>query len=275
MVRQIIHIDESKCNGCGICATACHEGAIDMVDGKAKLVRENFCDGFGDCLPSCPTGAITFEEREAPAYDEEAVKEMQRKKEMEKMSENHGHGMGCPGSRMMQFNRNQTAGAQSGAGNQAAMASVTEKSEGTQGQAAGAYAEAVQQGMGGYGAKPTSQLMQWPVQIKLLPTKAPFYEGAKLLIAADCTAFAYANMHEDFMKGKITMIGCPKLDEGDYAEKLTAIIRDNDIKSVTIVRMEVPCCGGLQMAAQRALQASGKFIPWQVVTISRDGEILD
>ena len=208
MIRQIIHIDEEKCNGCGICANACHEGAIDIVDGKAKLVRENFCDGFGDCLPGCPTGAITFEEREAPAYDEEAVKKSQeiKAKEMEKMN--------------------------------------------------------------------VSRLMQWPCQIKLLPTKADFYDGAKLLIAADCTAYAYANMHEEFMKGKVTLIGCPKLDDVDYSEKLTEIISGNDIKSVTIVRMEVPCCGGLQRAAEKALKDSGKFIPWQVITISRNGEIL-
>lgn len=209
MIRKIIHIDEEKCNGCGLCADACHEGAIDMIDGKAKLTREHFCDGFGDCLPECPTGAITFEEREAPAYDEAAVKEAQK----EKATENR--------------------------------------------------------------VKSISRLNQWPCQIKLLPTQAPFYEDAKLLIAADCTAYAYANMHEDFMKGKITLIGCPKLDAIDYSEKLTEIIRNNNIKSVTIVRMEVPCCGGLQRAAETALQNSGKFIPWQVVTISRDGKILE
>ena len=210
MIRKIIHIDEEKCNGCGLCAEACHEGAIDMVDGKAKLVRENFCDGFGDCLPNCPTGAITFEEREAPEYDEAAVKAAQAKKA--EVPENY---------------RN------------------------------------------------ISRLGQWPCQIKLLPTEAPFFDGAKLLIAADCTAYAYANMHEDFMKGKITVIGCPKLDAIDYSEKLTDIIRNNDIQSVTIVRMEVPCCGGLQRAAENALRNSGKFIPWQVVTISRNGRILD
>lgn len=212
MIRKIIHIDEEKCNGCGICANACHEGAIDIIDGKAKLVRENFCDGFGDCLPGCPTGAITFEEREAPAYDEAAVKAAQMKHQQESCK---------------------------------------------------------------VASKPESQLNQWPCQIKLLPTQAPFYDGAKLLIAADCTAYAYANMHEDFMKGKITLIGCPKLDAIDYSEKLTEIIANNDIKSVTIVRMEVPCCGGLQRAAEIALQNSGKFIQWQVVTISRDGRILD
>ena len=241
MIRKIIHIDEEKCNGCGLCAEACHEGAIDIVDGKAKLVRENFCDGFGDCLPNCPTGAITFEEREAPAYDEAAVKAAQAKKEEEKMMEHVIEG-GCPGSKMMQFKATQEE-------------STLEQSQ--------TY------------MKPVSRLGQWPCQIKLLPTEAPFYDGAKLLIAADCTAYAYANMHEDFMKGKITVIGCPKLDAIDYSEKLTYIIRNNDIKSVTIVRMEVPCCGGHQRAAENALRNSSKFIPWQVVTISRDGRILD
>lgn len=241
MIRKIIHIDEEKCNGCGLCAEACHEGAIDIVDGKAKLVRENFCDGFGDCLPNCPTGAITFEEREAPAYDEAAVKAAQAKKEEEKMME-HVHEGGCPGSKMMQFKATQEE-------------STLEQSQ--------TY------------MKPVSRLGQWPCQIKLLPTEAPFYDGAKLLIAADCTAYAYANMHEDFMKGKITVIGCPKLDAIDYSEKFTDIIRNNDIKSVTIVRMEVPCCGGLQRAAENALRNSSKFIPWQVVTILRDGRILD
>ena len=272
MIRKIIHIDEEKCNGCGLCANACHEGAIDIIDGKAKLVRENFCDGFGDCLPACPTGAISFEEREAPAYDEAAVKAVQMQKnnktEEDKMTteeimkiENEEerraammkhlqkggsmpHG-GCPGSRAMQMKRKEEA---------------VENRENTQ--------QAVI-------PKPVSRLNQWPCQIKLLPTQAPFYDGAKLLIAADCTAYAYANMHEDFMKGKITLIGCPKLDDIDYSEKLTEIIASNDIKSVTIVRMEGPCCGGLQRAAENALRNSGKFIPWQVVTISRDGRILD
>ena len=238
MIRKIIRIDEEKCNGCGLCASACHEGAIDIVDGKAKLVRENFCDGFGDCLPGCPTGAITFEEREAPEYDEKAVKQAQEAKKMEGIKNKHHEG-GCPGSRMMQFQQKD------------AEETVIPN------------------------AKPVSRLGQWPCQIKLVPTQAPFFDGAKLLIAADCTAYAYANMHEDFMKGKTTIIGCPKLDAVDYSEKLTEIIKNNDIKSVTIVRMEVPCCGGLQRAAENALKNSGKFIPWQVVTISRDGNILD
>ena len=238
MVRKIIHIDEEKCNGCGLCAKACHEGAIDIIEGKAKLVRENFCDGFGDCLPNCPTGAITFEEREAPAYDEQAVKQAQAAKKMEGMKSMNSAGV-CPGSQMMQLAQKEAAEAPVMIG------------------------------------KPVSLLAQWPCQIKLLPVRAPFFDGAKLLIAADCTAYAYANMHEDFMKGKVTIIGCPKLDAVDYSEKLTQIIANNDIKSVTIVRMEVPCCGGLQRAAENALKNSGKFIPWQVVTITRDGQVLE
>ena len=239
MIRKIIHIDEDKCNGCGLCATACHEGAIDIIDGKAKLVRENFCDGFGDCLLGCPTGAITFEEREAPAYDEAAVQESKKKKELqEKMK--HLHEGGCPGSRMRMLEQPGEAGSN--------------------------IAEPMRQ---------APQLRNWPVQIKLAPINAPYFNKAKLLIAADCTAYAYANFHQEFMRGKVTLVGCPKLDAVDYSEKLTEIIRSNEIQEVTIVRMEVPCCGGLEMAAKKALQASGKFIPWQVVTISIDGKILD
>lgn len=193
MIRKIIEIQEEKCNGCGLCVSACHEGAIGMVDGKARLLREDYCDGLGDCLPQCPTGAITFVEREAAPYDEAGI----------------------------------------------------------------------------------SRLRQWPCQIKLVPVNAPYFHKAKLLIAADCTAYAYADFHRDFMKGKITLIGCPKLDGVDYSEKLTEIIKNNDIRSVTILRMEVPCCGGLEMAVKKALQNSGKFLPWQVVTISTEGQILD
>lgn len=237
MIRKIIKIDENKCNGCGACASACHEGAIEMIDGKAVLTREDYCDGFGDCLPECPTGAISFEEREAPAYDEAAVLAAKQKKANEQdMKMPHA---GCPGMQVRQIAPAKTENAPSHT--QAAV----------------------------------SRLRQWPCQIKLAPVNAPYFNGAKLLIAADCTAYAYANIHEDFMKGKVTLIGCPKLDAVDYSEKITEIIKNNDIKSVTILRMEVPCCGGLEMAAKKALQESGKFIPWQTVTISIDGNVLD
>ena len=235
MKRRIINIDEEKCNGCGACAQACHEGAIGMVNGKAKLLRDDYCDGLGDCLPTCPTGAITFVEREAAEYDEKAVLENKRKK----LAAAIPHG--CPGHQLRRFER-----AEEESNDEA-------KSE----------------------HRSVSRLGQWPCQIKLVPVNAPYFNGAKLLIAADCTAYAYANMHEDFMKGKITLIGCPKLDDTDYSEKLTEIIATNDIKSVTVIRMEVPCCGGLEAAAKKALQASGKFIPWQVVTLSLDGKIKD
>lgn len=285
MVRKIIKIDEEKCNGCGLCASACHEGAIDIIDGKAKLVRENYCDGLGDCLPSCPTGAITFEEREAPEYDDVAVKKTQeehkkqamnmsvedimkiddeneRRKLMKaKMTEGAAtmHG-GCPGSGAMRLSQTELPSANT-SGCPGARSEVFEKND------ADLHANAPQ--------RQIPRLAQWPCQIKLVPTQAPFFDGAKLLIAADCTAYAYANMHEDFMKGRTTIIGCPKLDSVDYSEKLTEIIENNDIREVTIVRMEVPCCGGLEIAAKNALQTSGKFIPWQVVTISRDGRIID
>ena len=203
MIRKIIQIDEEKCNGCGACAAACHEGAIGMVNGKAKLLRDDYCDGLGDCLPACPTDAIHFVEREAAAYDHEAV----MKNKEEKM-------------------------------------------------------------------KPVSRLTQWPVQIKLAPVKAPYFDGAKLLIAADCTAYAYAGFHERFIKDHITLVGCPKLDAVDYAEKLTEIIRENEISSVTVVRIEVPCCGGLEHAVKTALKGSGKLIPWSVAVISTDGKVI-
>ncbi len=239
MKRRIIEIDKEKCNGCGACAAACHEGAIAMVDGKAQLMRDDYCDGLGDCLPGCPTGAITFVEREAVAYDEAAVLENKRKKMQEKMKK---EGMklpcGCPGTQSKRIEHAECSG----------QAPSTEA---------------------------VSRLSQWPVQIKLVPVSAPYFDGAKLLIAADCTAYAFAAFHERFIKGHITLVGCPKLDSVDYSEKLTEIIRNNNIKSVTVVRMEVPCCGGLEHAAKTALQNSGKFIPWQVVTISTDGRILD
>ncbi len=242
MVRKIVSIDEEKCSGCGLCATACHENAIVMVNGKAKLIKDDFCDGFGDCLPSCPSGAIKITEREAAPYDEKAVE--QRKQALEMQT--HGQESGCPGSRIriMKSNAHQD--------------NVAPKSEGNMAETA-----------------PVSHLTTWPVQIKLLPVSAPFYEGANLLIAADCTAYAYANFHKDFLHGKVCLIGCPKLDQIDYTEKLTQIIKDNNIKSVTLIRMEVPCCGGLQHAAEEAIKASGKFLQWRVVTISIEGRILE
>ena len=226
MVRKIIQIDEEACNGCGACAIACHEGAIEMVNGKAKLTRENYCDGLGDCLPACPTGAITFVEREAPAYDEAAVL---------KAKLNNCPPSGCPGSR--------------------AVMHKTEPQD--------VCAAAI-----------PSQLAQWPCQIKLVPVNAPYFEDANLLIAADCTAFAYGNFHNEFMRNHITLIGCPKLDTGDYAEKLAQIIALNNIRSIKVLRMEVPCCGGLEQAVKRALQAVGKTIPLQVVTVTTNGKIL-
>lgn len=237
MKRRIITIDQEKCNGCGLCAKACHEGAISMKDGKAKLMRDDYCDGLGDCLPVCPTNAISFEEREAAAYDEAAVKANMAKKKAVSAPVFSG----CPGSRSQAIKRKPEAGPDP------------------------AHESAELQ----------SRLQQWPVQIKLVPVQAPYFEGARLLIAADCTAYAYAGFHQRFMRDHITIIGCPKLDEGDYSEKLTAILMQNDIKSVTVVRMEVPCCGGISNAAVTALKDCGKMIPWQVVTISTEGEVLD
>ncbi len=231
MIRKIIKIDEEKCNGCGACAAACHEGAIEMVNGKARLTREDYCDGLGDCLPACPVDAISFEEREAPAYDEVAVLASKSKKK-------DTLPCGCPGTQSGSIQREERSCS-----------------------AVSTHAD--------------SQLSQWPVQIKLVPVNAPYFNEAKLLIAADCTAYAYGNFHKDFIRGRVALIGCPKLDEGDYAEKLSAILSNNDIKSVTVVRMEVPCCGGIENAVKRALMASKKMIPWNVVTISTDGRILD
>lgn len=232
MIRKIIKIDEEKCNGCGACASACHEGAIEMVNGKAKLTRENYCDGLGDCLPACPVDAISFEEREAPAYDEAAVLASKKKAEADVLP------CGCPGTHAKAIVHAPCSCAASG--------------------------EAI-----------PSQLSQWPVQIKLLPVNAPYFQGADILVAADCTAYAYGDFHRDFIKGRVTLVGCPKLDSVDYAEKLTAIFAGNDIHSVTVARMEVPCCGGMENAVRRAIQASGKQIPLKIITISTDGRILD
>ncbi|HBE9107696.1 ATP-binding protein [Clostridioides difficile] len=238
MMRKIIKIDEGKCNGCGLCVEACHEEAIGMVNGKAKLLRDDYCDGLGDCLPTCPTNAISFEYREAAEYDEAAVKANMEAKKAQKKN----LACGCPGSQSKSINR--------GGSNSTSISNDIVETKG-------------------------SQLNQWPVQIKLVPTNASYLKNASLLIAADCTAYAYGNFHNKFMKNKVTLIGCPKLDEVDYAEKLTEILKENDIKNIVVTRMEVPCCGGIVSAVKTALQNSGKMIPWQIVTISVDGKIVD
>ena len=227
MIRRIITIDEEKCNGCGLCADACHEGAIGIVDGKAKLLREDYCDGLGDCLPACPMNAISFEEREAPAYNEAAVLASKKAKEAPLPCS-------CPGSACQSIQHSAPA--------------------------ADVYVP--------------SELINFPVQIKLLPPNAPYFDGADLLIAADCTAYSYGNFHHDFMKDKVTLIGCPKLDMVDYSEKLTEVFKYNNIRSITVTRMTVPCCGGLSHAVKTAVANSGKNIPLHIVTISPDGRII-
>ena len=242
MKRNIIKIDEDKCNGCGLCVNACHEGALVLENGKAKLISDSYCDGLGNCLPECPTNAITIEEREAAAYDEELVMKHIASKNVAQQPvhmQQPAHS-GCPGSRAMAIKRT----------------TATTVSNPVQAQSL------------------TSELMQWPCQIKLVPVNAPYFDNCDLLIAADCTAFAYANIHKDFMKNRITLIGCPKLDEGDYSEKLTAILANNNINSVKVLRMEVPCCGGIVNAVKTALIQSGKMIPWSIVVVGTNGEVL-
>ena len=261
MLRQIITIDEEKCDGCGLCVSACHEGAIALVGGKAKLVREDYCDGLGNCLPVCPTGAITFEEREAAAFNEAEVKRNAETGEVpaaENMSASDPLPCGCPGTHATTIHRNVKQEDGSSARTTPSV-SFTDS--------------AIAEGAGMAAA--ASQLMQWPVQIKLVPVNAPYFNNANLLVAADCAAYAHGNFHNEFMRNKITLIGCPKLDEGDYSKKLTAILKTNNIKSVTVVRMVVPCCGGIENAVMTALRDCGKMIPWQSVTIGTDGGIVE
>ena len=236
MKRKIIKIDEEKCNGCGLCVTGCHEGALQLIDGKAKLVSESYCDGLGACLPECPTGALTLEEREAANFDEEAV---QKVMEQRANSEPANLACGCPGTHAKSIERKP--------------APTVPPISSTVG----------------------SELRQWPCQIQLVPVNAPYFENAQLLVAADCTAYAYAGIHQDFMRNKVTIIGCPKLDQADYTEKLTAILKAHEIQSITVLRMEVPCCGGIVHSVKQAIVNSGKMVPWQVVTISTDGTIVE
>lgn len=254
MIRKVIKIDENLCNGCGLCVNACHEAAIGLVNGKAKLLRDDYCDGLGNCLPVCPMQAISFEEREALAYNEEEVKKNMENKKMQAnigQNEKPEFHQGCPGSRMMELKRQ----------------------EGNRNNETSNTAAGINQTASDRNTPAASMLRQWPVQIQLVPVNAPYFNDADLLIAADCTAYAYGDFHS-FMKNKITLIGCPKLDEADYAEKLYQILDSNRIRSITIIRMEVPCCGGIVNAAKSALLKSGNLIPWRVITISTDGRIL-
>ncbi|NMA32929.1 MAG: 4Fe-4S dicluster domain-containing protein [Clostridiaceae bacterium] len=313
MVRKIVKINEEKCNGCGLCINACHEGALVLENGKARLISDAYCDGLGDCLPECPTGAIEIIEREAEAFDEAAVNK--RLEEMRRASEQNDHAAhafsGCPGSRIRFINRSNSSDpgtaeangspcAGKGSPNHGAGSPCAGKSgshHGADSPCAGKSsphhgADSPDHGMGsphvgsgdpntgegssfaGTAAKPESRLMQWPCQIRLISPNAPYFCSAHLLVAADCTAYAYAAVHQDFMKDRITIIGCPKLDDTDYSEKLAAILANNNIQSITVLRMEVPCCSGLVHAVRNAMLISGKVIPWNVVTISIDGDII-
>lgn len=236
MIRKVVKIDEDKCDGCGLCAQACHEGAIGIINGKAKLLRDDYCDGLGDCLPVCPAGAIGFEEREAAAFDEVAVKAHMVNKAQKEVHQ------GCPGRKALSIGKPENP--------QTISAETTD-------------------------VRPESMLGQWPVQMKLVPANAPYFHNANLLVAADCTAFSFGDFHNRFMKNRVTLIGCPKLDQGNYADKMTEILKNNDIRSISVVRMEVPCCGGITEAVKTALKNSGKMIPWQIVTLSIDGKVLD
>jgi ferredoxin len=263
MIRKVIKIDEELCNGCGLCANACHEGAIGIVNGKAKLLRDDYCDGLGNCLPACPTGAIAFEEREAAEFNQAEVEKHMDKNAKKpaalKEKENAGScasgsptlACGCPSTVARTFDRQV----------------LPEAPVSHQDTDCCAHAPAPENDV--------SNLRQWPVQIKLVNPNATYFNGAHLLIAADCTAFAHASFNRTFMKNRITLIGCPKLDEGDYAEKFTAILANNNIKSVTVIRMEVPCCGGIVAAATEAIRNCGKMIPWNVVTLATDGSVLE
>ncbi|ULQ60721.1 4Fe-4S binding protein [Brucepastera parasyntrophica] len=243
MVRKIVKIDEEKCDGCGLCADACHEGAIEIVGGKARLIKDDYCDGLGDCLPACPAGAISFEEREAARYDEQAVHARLKAKKAPRASVPPG----CPGSRAGLLSHNNSPG------KRGIKSGLPETND----------------------SETQSRLGQWPVQLRLVPVHAPYFANADLLIAADCSAFARRDFHDRFMKNRITLIGCPKLDPVDYSEKLAEILKNNEIKSITVVRMEVPCCGGIVEAVKKALQKSGKIIPWRIITLSVNGDILE
>lgn len=281
MIRKIIHIDEDRCNGCGLCVSACHEGAIGMNNGKATLLRDDYCDGLGDCLPVCPTGAITFEEREAAPYDEAAVlarASVRTNANAHSNTSDHASARpaplpcGCPGSAMRSFAR-ATAAVPAAVPASGTPCAPTTALTSAQPCAHAPATPACPSCAGSASGPAQSQLAQWPVQIKLVPPAAPFFADADLLIAADCAAYACGDFHNAFMRGRVTLIGCPKLDDGDYADKLSAIFTHNSIRSVTLTRMEVPCCGGLERAVSSALQRSGKAIPLRVVVIATDGTI--